>query len=197
MGNTSFRAVKTRIAPLAENAASVARARPLPGALPQQNHRRTGRSHRGVAGAPGGAGRGAAHDRLWLQRRQRQHDQQLLQPDDCGRGRARLASASRVYLDTTLGERIVADLRRDVFSHLTSLSPAYFDSTNSGGLVSRLTADTTQIKAAVVVSLSTALRNFMLFAGASAMMVVSSPRPSGTLIAAIPLIVLHWSRSDE
>jgi ATP-binding cassette subfamily B protein len=101
-----------------------------------------------------------------------------------------LASASRVYLVTTLGERIVADLRRDVFSHLTSLSPAFFDSASSGELVSRLTADTTQIKAAVVVSISTALRNFMLFAGASTMMVISSPRLSGTLIAVIPLIVL-------
>jgi ATP-binding cassette subfamily B protein len=65
-----------------------------------------------------------------------------------------LASASRLYLVTTLGERIVADLRRDVFSHLTSLSPAFFDSASSGELVSRLTADTTQIKAAVVVSIS-------------------------------------------
>jgi ATP-binding cassette subfamily B protein len=101
-----------------------------------------------------------------------------------------LASASRVYLVTTLGERIVADLRRDVFSHLTSLSPSFFDSASSGELVSRLTADTTQIKAAVVVSISTALRNFMLFLGASTMMVVSSPRLSGTVIAVIPLIVL-------
>src|ERR1017187_3203531 len=101
-----------------------------------------------------------------------------------------LASASRVYLVTTLGERIVADLRRDVFSHLTLLSPAFFDSASSGELVSRLTADTTQIKAAVVVSISTALRNFMLFAGASTMMVVSSPRLSATVIAVIPLIVL-------
>jgi ATP-binding cassette subfamily B protein len=101
-----------------------------------------------------------------------------------------LASASRVYLVTTLGERIVADLRRDVFSHLTSLSPSFFDSASSGELMSRLTADTTQIKAAVVVSLSTALRNLMLFAGASTMMVISSPRLSGTIIAVIPLIVL-------
>jgi ATP-binding cassette subfamily B protein len=101
-----------------------------------------------------------------------------------------LASASRVYLVTTLGERIVADLRREVFSHLISLSPAFFDLAKSGELVSRLTADTTQIKSAFVVSISTALRNVMLFAGAAAMMVVSSPRLSGTVIAAIPLIVL-------
>ena len=101
-----------------------------------------------------------------------------------------LASASRVYLVTTLGERIVADLRHDVFSNLTSLSPAFFNSASSGELVSHLTADTTQIKAAVVVSISTALRNFMLLAGASTMMVVSSPRLSATVIAVIPLIVL-------
>jgi ATP-binding cassette subfamily B protein len=101
-----------------------------------------------------------------------------------------LASASRVYLVTTLGERIVADLRRDVFSHLTKLSPAFFDTASSGELLSRLTADTTQIKAAVVVSISTALRNLMLFLGASTMMVISSPRLSGAIIAVIPLIVL-------
>ncbi|HEY5128020.1 MAG TPA: ABC transporter transmembrane domain-containing protein [Bradyrhizobium sp.] len=101
-----------------------------------------------------------------------------------------LASASRLYLVTTLGERIVADLRRDVFSHLTCLSPSFFDSASSGELVSRLTADTTQIKSAVVVSISTALRNFMLFAGAATMMVISSPRLSGAVIAVIPLIVL-------
>src|SRR5664279_4312044 len=104
-----------------------------------------------------------------------------------------LASASRVYLVTTLGERIVADLRRDVFSHLTSLSPNFFDSASSGELVSRLTADTTQIKAAVVVSISTALRNLMLFAGAATMMVVSSPRLSGAVIAVIPLIAVSYT----
>ncbi|HEU0146986.1 MAG TPA: ABC transporter transmembrane domain-containing protein, partial [Bradyrhizobium sp.] len=59
-----------------------------------------------------------------------------------------LASASRYYLVMTMGERIVADLRRDVFTHLLSLSPSFFDSARSGELVSRLTADTTQIKAA-------------------------------------------------
>ena len=59
-----------------------------------------------------------------------------------------LASASRYYLVMTIGERIVADLRRDVFAHLISLSPSFFDSARSGELISRLTADTTQIKSA-------------------------------------------------
>ena len=60
-----------------------------------------------------------------------------------------LASALRYYLVTTLGERIVADLRGDVFAHLTSLSRAFFDEAKTGEVISRLTADTTQIKAAV------------------------------------------------
>ena len=76
----------------------------------------------------------------------------------------------------TIGERIVADLRRDVFAHLISLSPAFFDSARSGELVSRLTADTTQIKSAVGASVSIALRNLLLFIGATAMMVITSPK---------------------
>ncbi len=101
-----------------------------------------------------------------------------------------LASASRFYLVMTIGERIVADLRRDVFAHLISLSPAFFDSSRSGELMSRLTADTTQIKSAVGASVSIALRNFMMFVGATAMMVITSPRLSGLVLLAIPVIVL-------
>jgi ATP-binding cassette subfamily B protein len=101
-----------------------------------------------------------------------------------------LASASRFYLVMTIGERIVADLRRDVFAHLISLSPAFFDLSRSGELISRLTADTTQIKSAAGASVSVALRNLMLFFGATAMMVITSPRLSGFVLLAIPLIVL-------
>jgi ATP-binding cassette, subfamily B, bacterial len=100
------------------------------------------------------------------------------------------ASASRFYLVMTIGERIVADLRRDVFAHLISLSPAFFDSARSGELVSRLTADTTQIKSAVGASVSIALRNMMLFLGATVMMVITSPRLSGFVLLAIPIIVI-------
>src|ERR1700704_4327649 len=100
------------------------------------------------------------------------------------------ASAARFYLVMTIGERIVADLRRDVFAHLISLSPAFFDSSRSGELISRLTADTTQIKSAVGASVSIALRNLMLFIGAAVMMVITSPRLSGFVLLAIPLIVI-------
>ncbi len=100
------------------------------------------------------------------------------------------ASSSRYYLVITLGERIVADLRSDLFRHLMHLSPAFFDAARSGEIISRLTADTTQIKAAVGASASLALRNLVLFIGASIMMVITSPRLSGLVLLAIPFIVL-------
>ncbi len=101
-----------------------------------------------------------------------------------------LASALRYYLVMTLGERIVADLRGDVFAHVTSLSADFFDEAKTGEVISRLTADTTQIKAAVGASVSVALRNLVLFFGASIMMLVTSPRLSAFVLGAIPLIVL-------
>jgi ATP-binding cassette, subfamily B, bacterial len=100
------------------------------------------------------------------------------------------ASALRFYLVTTLGERIVTDLRAQVFGHLTALSPAFFDRAQTGEMLSRLTADTTQIKAAVGASVSIALRNLVLFIGAAIMMLVTSPKLSAFVLGAIPLIVL-------
>jgi ATP-binding cassette, subfamily B, bacterial len=101
-----------------------------------------------------------------------------------------LASALRYYLVVTLGERVVADLRTAVFGHLTSLDPAFFDATRSGEIVSRLTSDTTQVKSAFGASVSIALRNLFLFAGAIALMVWTSPKLSALVLLAIPLIVL-------
>jgi ATP-binding cassette subfamily B protein len=101
-----------------------------------------------------------------------------------------LASAARFYLVTMLGERIVADLRSEVFGHLTSLSASYFDQAKTGEAISRLTADTTQIKSAVGSAVSVALRNLVMFVGAVAMMVITSPRLSAFVLAAIPIIVL-------
>jgi ATP-binding cassette subfamily B protein len=101
-----------------------------------------------------------------------------------------IASASRYFLVTTLGERVVADLRGNVFAHLTALSAAFFDEARTGEIISRLTADTTQIKASVGSSVSIALRNFLLFLGGSAMMVVTSPQLAAYIAVAIPAIVL-------
>jgi ATP-binding cassette subfamily B protein len=101
-----------------------------------------------------------------------------------------LASASRYYLVMTLGERVVSDIRTRVFSHLTQLDPGFYDSVKSGEIVSRLGSDTTQIKAAFGSSASIALRNAVLFFGAGALMVYTSPRLSGMVALVIPLIVL-------
>jgi ATP-binding cassette, subfamily B, bacterial len=101
-----------------------------------------------------------------------------------------IASAGRYYFVITLGERIVSDLRHDLFAHLTKLSPAFFDNTQSGEIVSRLTADTTQIKSAVGATASVALRNVILAFGAIVMMMITSPKLSGLVIAAIPVIII-------
>ena len=100
-----------------------------------------------------------------------------------------LASAMRYYFVITIGERVVADLRRDVFSHVTSLSASFFDVTQSGEILSRLSADTTQVKSAVGATASMALRNMILCIGAAIMMVVTSPKLSGLVLLAIPVIV--------
>ncbi|MBS9479184.1 ABC transporter transmembrane domain-containing protein [Ancylobacter radicis] len=100
-----------------------------------------------------------------------------------------LASAARYFLVMTLGERIVADLRAQVFAHLLTLDGRFYDGAKSGELISRLTADTTQIKSTVGASASIALRNIVLFFGAAVMMVVTSPWLSAALLIAIPLIV--------
>ncbi|HYB05236.1 MAG TPA: ABC transporter transmembrane domain-containing protein [Methyloceanibacter sp.] len=101
-----------------------------------------------------------------------------------------LASAARFYCVNWLGERVVADIRTDIFEHLTSLSPAFYETVHSGEVVSRLTADTTQIKAAASTTISQALRNLVILVGAVAMMIVTSRRLSLLVLIAIPLIVL-------
>ncbi|WP_184222646.1 ABC transporter transmembrane domain-containing protein [Paenochrobactrum gallinarii] len=101
-----------------------------------------------------------------------------------------LASGLRYFFVITLGERVVADLRNAVFDHVTKLSQDFFDRSNSGEIVSRLSADTTQIKSAVGATASVALRNIIMGLGAVGMMVVTSPKLSALVIGAIPLIVL-------
>lgn len=101
-----------------------------------------------------------------------------------------LASGARFYFVNWLGERVVSDLRRDVFAHLARLGPAFFEKTHSGEVMSRLTADTTQIKAAAGTALSQALRNTIMLIGALVMMFVTSPNLSLLVLLAIPVIVL-------
>ncbi len=101
-----------------------------------------------------------------------------------------IASPARFYFVNWIGERVVADLRTKVFAQLSTLGPAYFDVNHSGEIMSRLTADTTQIKAVAGSSLSQAARNFIMLIGALVMMFVSSAKLSLLVFIAIPVIVL-------
>jgi len=101
-----------------------------------------------------------------------------------------VASSLRFYFVNWLGERVVSDLRADVFGHLTKVGPAFFETTHSGEVMSRLTADTTQIKSAAGSALSQALRNSIMLIGALVMMFVTSTELSLLVLIAIPAIVL-------
>jgi ATP-binding cassette, subfamily B, bacterial len=99
-------------------------------------------------------------------------------------------SALRFYFVMWIGERVVADVRDQLFRHLTRLTPSFYESQRTGEVISRLTADTTQIKSAFSSTASVALRNAVMLVGALAMMVWTSPSLSGLAALAIPLIVL-------
>ena len=101
-----------------------------------------------------------------------------------------VASSARFFCVNWLGERVVADLRADLFRHLVSLGPAFYETTRSGEIMSRLTADTTQLKAASGSTMSQAARNVIMLTGAAGMMVVTSPRLTALVALAIPAIVL-------
>ena len=101
-----------------------------------------------------------------------------------------LGSSVRFYYVMWLGERVVADLRDALFSHLLDLTPSFFETQKTGDVVSRLTADTTQIKSAFSSTASIALRNAVMLAGTLAMMVYTSPGMSGLAALAIPAVVL-------
>ncbi|RPH73371.1 MAG: hypothetical protein EHM74_02555, partial [Hyphomicrobiales bacterium] len=101
-----------------------------------------------------------------------------------------VGSATRFYFVMWLGERVVADIRDAVFSHLLHLSPSFYETQRTGEVLSRLTADTTQIKSAFSSTASIALRNLVMLIGTVAMMVYTSPRLAGLSLLAIPLVVL-------
>jgi ATP-binding cassette, subfamily B, bacterial len=101
-----------------------------------------------------------------------------------------VASAARFYYVNWLGERVVADLRSDIFEHIATLGPTFFERAHSGELMSRLTADTTQMKSVAGSSLSQSLRSFIMLVGAIIMMFVTSPRLSLLVLLAIPAVVL-------
>ena len=101
-----------------------------------------------------------------------------------------IASASRFYFVSWLGERVTSDLRLAVYSHITKLSPSFFEVTKTGEVLSRLTADTTLIKTVVGSSASIALRNIFMFIGAAIMLSITSLSLSSLAVLILPMIII-------
>lgn len=101
-----------------------------------------------------------------------------------------LASAARFYFVSLLGEKVVADLRGQLYGHLIGLDAAFHDRTRSGELVSRLSADSELLRTVVATSMSVALRSSVTVIGSLAMLFVTSPRLAAFALIGIPLAVL-------
>ncbi|TQM10294.1 ATP-binding cassette subfamily B protein [Pseudoxanthomonas sp. 3HH-4] len=101
-----------------------------------------------------------------------------------------LASAARFYFVSLLGEKVVADLRGQLYGHLIGLDAEFHDRSRSGELVSRLSADSELLRTVVATSMSVALRSSVTVIGSLAMLFVTSPRLAAFALIGIPLAVL-------
>ena len=101
-----------------------------------------------------------------------------------------LFSALRFYAVTWLGERVTADLRNAVYAHVVRQSPAFFETTASGEVLSRLTTDTTLVQTVVGSSLSMGLRNAVMGAGAMLMLIITNPYVMTQVLGMLILVVL-------
>jgi ATP-binding cassette subfamily B protein len=98
-----------------------------------------------------------------------------------------VASYTRFYLMMTTGERVIADIRRAVFDHILDLPPAFFEGTRTGEIISRLTNDVTLLQTVVGWGISMFLRNALMMIGATAMLVITSPKLAALILAGVPL----------
>jgi ATP-binding cassette subfamily B protein len=98
-------------------------------------------------------------------------------------------AALRFYLVTWLGERVVADLRRDVYARVIRMDPTFFEVTRTGEVLSRLTTDTTLVQSIAGVNLSIVLRSFIQLIGALALLIATSPSLAGMILLLLPLII--------
>ena len=101
-----------------------------------------------------------------------------------------VASSGRFYLVTWLGERIAADLRRDLFQRVLALSPAYFERARTGDILSRMTADIAVLQTLVGSAISMGIRNLLTVFGAFAMLLVTSPKLAGIIAVIVPFVVV-------
>jgi ATP-binding cassette subfamily B protein len=108
-----------------------------------------------------------------------------------------LMTASRFYVMSWLGERVVADIRQRVFENVLRQSPSYFETLQTGEVLSRMTSDTTLVQTLVGSSISIALRSLVMLLGGMTMMLVTSAWLAGVMIVLLLLIVLPlwtWGR---
>jgi ATP-binding cassette subfamily B protein len=101
-----------------------------------------------------------------------------------------VATAARYFCVSLLGERVVADLRRKLYSHLLTLDQAFYERTRVGELISRLGSDTELVQTVVSSSMSVALRSIVTAVGGAVMLVTTSPRLAGYAALVIPLVIL-------
>ncbi|BFT30906.1 ABC transporter ATP-binding protein/permease [Alteromonas sp. D210916BOD_24] len=101
-----------------------------------------------------------------------------------------MATYARFYLMTWLGERVSADIRKQVYSHLLALPPSFFAELRTGEVISRFTSDTTVIQTVVGMSLSMTLRSIVTFIGALALMTFSSPLLTFCVVVAVPAVLV-------
>ena len=100
-----------------------------------------------------------------------------------------LGTGLRYYIVTRLGERVVADLRKAVFSRMIGMSPAYYETLMTGEVLSRITTDTTLILSVIGSSASWLLRNMLMMSGGLVMMLWTSPKLTGLVLLIVPLIL--------
>ncbi len=101
-----------------------------------------------------------------------------------------VATAVRFYFVTWIGERVVADVRTAVHSHLLTLSPSFFEDNRPAEIAARLTSDTTIIETTVGTSLSVALRNSIMIVGGLIFMAAIAPKLTGLMLLIIPAVVI-------
>nr|WP_295775715.1 ABC transporter transmembrane domain-containing protein [Rhodoferax sp.] len=101
-----------------------------------------------------------------------------------------LSSAARFYMVSWLGERVTADLRNAVYGHVLKQSPEFFETTQTGEVLSRLSADTTLVQTVVGSSLSMGLRNLVMGVGALGILVWTNPYVMFQVLGVLVLIVL-------
>jgi ATP-binding cassette subfamily B protein len=98
--------------------------------------------------------------------------------------------ALRMYLVMWLGERVVADIREAVYRHVIRMDPAFFEITQTGEVLSRLTADTTLIQSIAGVGISITLRAALTLTGGLIMLAVTSPTLTGLILVLVPLVIV-------